>query len=241
MRKLSVIIPAFNEQSRIQFTLDDVFNFLKNQAYQSEVIVVDDASSDATTNVIKNITYPKHKIDLKILQHAYNKGKGAAVKTGMLAATGDYTLFMDADNSTKISEIKKFMPYLKDSEIIIGSRYSDSNSVKIKQPLSRQIMSRVGNQLIRLVLKLNYVDKQCGFKLFTKDAAEDIFNRTTINRWGFDMEILVIAKELGYSIKELPVDWYNSPESQLRAGRAATETFKELLKIKNNLNKGLYK
>ncbi len=240
MRKLSVIIPAYNEEKRIEKTLKSVLDFLSAQAYQSEVVIVDDASSDDTMNVVKQIGYRKSKIDLKMLQHAYNKGKGAAVKSGIMASTGDYILFMDADNSTNINQIKKMLPYIKSHQIVIGSRYLDKNSIKIKQPLARRVISRSGNIFIKFLLKISYADTQCGFKLFESRAAKEIFKRVTIKRWGFDIEVLVIAKKLDYKVKEVAVDWYDSPQSQLRSGRAAYNTFKELIKIKKNLSKGKY-
>ncbi len=241
MRKLSVVIPAYNEEKRMPKTLKSVLGFLSVQAYTSEIIVVDDASSDNTYDLVKKIDFRKSKTDLKILQHAYNKGKGAAVRTGVLASEGDYILFMDADNSTDISEIKKLLPFIKSYNIIIGSRYLNKNSVKIKQPLLRRVISRLGNQFIKLFLKLNYADTQCGFKLFEAQTAKKIFSKITINRWGFDIEILFIAKNFGYKVKEVPVDWYDSPNSQLRSGKAAYNTLKELIKIKSNYKKGLYK
>jgi len=241
VRKLSIVIPAYNEEARIQKTLKSVLDFLSVQAYQSEILIVDDASSDNTFEVVKKMGFRKSKINLKILQHAFNKGKGASVKDGVLAAKGDYILFMDADNSTNINQIKKMLPFLKSHQVIIGSRYLKKDSIKIKQPISRRILSRFGNQLTKIILKINYQDTQCGFKLFEKSAAKEIFKRVTIDRWGFDIEVLVIAEKLGYKIKEVAVDWYDSPRSQLRSGRAAYNTFKELLKIKKNLKRGKYK
>lgn len=240
MKKLSVVIPAYNEEKRICKTLAHVFNYLSHKDYKHEIIVVNDASSDDTLKKIRTYNFQKLGTKLVIINHKHNQGKGAAVKNGILASTGDYILFMDADNSTKINEIDKILPYIKSHEVVIGSRYLKKNSIKLKQPLTRRIISRVGNIFIKLLLKINYADTQCGFKLFQSKPAKKIFNKVTIDRWGFDIELLVIAEKLKYKIVEVAVNWYDSPQSQLRSGRDTIKTFNELIKIKKNLSAGIY-
>lgn len=240
MRKLSIIIPAYNEEARIQTTLENIVDFLSCQAFNSEIVIVDDASVDNTFEIIKEVKYPQHKITLTVLQHVYNKGKGAAVKTGVAAAAGDYILLMDADNSTEIKEIKKFLPHIRSHKIIIGSRYVNKDSIRIKQPLLRRIISRSGNLFIKLLFKLNFSDTQCGFKLLEANAAKQIFGLVKITRWAFDIEMLIIARELSIPIAEIAVIWNDSAGSKLRAGRAAVNTLKEVILIKKNLRSGKY-
>jgi len=240
---LSVIIPAYNEEKRLPQTLNKVRDYLLKQDYEYEVIVVDDGSKDKTAQTSKKII--ESWKNFKIISYEPNRGKGYAVKTGMLAAKGEYAILMDADNSTDLSEVEKFWPYTKSKqngqnyEIVIGSRYLNKSSIKIKQPLSRRVVSRLGNFLIRAVLGIQSVDTQCGFKMFSLGAVQKIFPKQQIERWGFDMEILAIAIREGYKIKEVAVDWYDAEGSQVKKG-AAMKTLKELWQIKKNIWAGKY-
>jgi len=251
---LSVIIPAYNEEKRLPKTLKKVRDYLDHQNYTYEVYVVDDGSKDRTWEVTKDLI--KDWSNFKVISYTPNRGKGFAVKTGMLTAKGEWRLLMDADSSTDISEIEelfnfanlksqspnsKQIPNTNDQkyEIIIGSRYLKKDSIKIKQPLGRRIMSRMGNWLIRIVLGIRAVDTQCGFKLFSAKAANEIFPLQTIDRWGFDMEILAIARKYGYEIKEVAVDWYDAEGSQVKKG-VVWKTLRELMIIKWNLLTGKY-
>lgn len=233
---LSVIIPAYNEEKRLPETLKKVRDYLQKQEYEYEVIVVDDGSSDQTKNIVNNIVSPLSGgwKDLQILSYQPNKGKGYAVKMGMLAAKGDWRLLMDADNSTDLSQIEKLLPFKNKFDVIIGSRYLNKDSIKIKQPLMRRMVSRFGNLLIRITLGIKSVDTQCGFKLFSSKATGEIFPKQMIDRWGFDMEILAIAIRKGYKIKEVAVDWYDAVGSQVK-NSAAVKTLKELWQIKRNI------
>jgi len=274
MIHLSVIIPAYNEEKRLPKTLDKVKAYLEKENYNFEVIVVDDGSKDKTLEVTENLI--KDWKDFKVIGYTPNRGKGFAVKTGMLAARGEWRLLMDADNSTDISEVEKLaqwarpshikdrmpedgstdsgvisdsmpeggiplkgIPSAKGFEIIIGSRYLKKDSIKIKQPIGRRITSRLGNILIRVLLGIKMVDTQCGFKMFRAGTANEIFALQTIDRWGFDMEILAIAIKKGYEIKEVAVDWYDAEGSQLKKG-VAWKTLKELALIKWNILTGEY-
>ncbi|AKM82168.1 TPA: glycosyltransferase family 2 protein [Candidatus Berkelbacteria bacterium] len=210
---LSIILPAFNEEKRLLDTLIILKAFLEKQKYDGEVIIVNDGSTDNTRKKVNELikTWP----NFKIVSYKNNRGKGYAVKTGMLAAKGQWRLMMDSDNSTDISEIKKLQKYIKQSEIIVGSRYLRKDSIKTAQPLFRRFISRGGNLLIRLFLGIKSKDTQCGFKLFSEKAVLDIFPKQTIDRWGFDMELLVIARKNGYKVKEVAVDWYNVENSRV--------------------------
>jgi glycosyltransferase involved in cell wall biosynthesis len=237
MIKLSVIIPAYNEKKRLPDTLEKVRKYLLKQDYEYEVIIVDDGSKDQTGKEAKYFIKNWH--GFRLISYTPNRGKGFAVKTGMLAARGEYCLLMDADNSTDLKEIEKFWPYKNKFEIIIGSRYLNKDSIKIKQPLMRRIVSRFGNFLIRTTLGIKSVDTQCGFKLFSQTATQVIFPLQQIERWGFDMEILAIAIRKDYKIKEVAVDWYDAEGSQVKKG-AAMKTLKELWMIKRNIWAGKY-
>lgn len=233
---LSIVIPAYNEEKRLPKTLKSIFEFLKRQDYSSEVIVVDDGSSDATASEVKN---EKLKVkNLRLLTHPKNLGKGAAVRTGVLTARGEFILFTDADGSTPIGEVNKLLPHPLD--IAIGSRYLPQSHIKIRQPWYRRFLGLWANKLIQLTLLPGISDTQCGFKLFRANAAKEIFASSTINRWGFDMEILFLAQKRGYRIKEVPIIWVNSPQTRLRPVRSALSTLGELIQIKWNQWQGKY-
>ncbi|MBX4204809.1 MAG: glycosyltransferase family 2 protein, partial [Candidatus Doudnabacteria bacterium] len=196
-KKLSVIIPAYNEEKRIQKTLEDVDSYLEKQNYDYEIIVVDNNSNDRTAEVVKNLEQTTVQNARVVLEAT--KGKGAAVRKGMMEAIGDYSVFMDADNATPISEIEKFWPHLESGiEVVIGSRYQDPSTVKIKQPFYRILLSRMANTLIQIVLIPHIKDTQCGFKAFKSQASKEIFKHVTIFGWAFDMELLAIALRLSY-------------------------------------------
>lgn len=237
---LSVIIPAYNEESRIPETLKKVRDFLENQTYTFEVYVVDDGSKDGMRKIVSDMIVDKSKWpNFKIISYDKNRGKGYAVKKGMLEAQGQWRLLMDADNSTDISEIEKLMKYSNHYEIIIGSRYLDKRSIKVRQPLIRRIVSRIGNIIVRVLLGLKPLDTQCGFKLFSAEAAEEIFPLQTIYRWGFDVEILSIGVHKGYEIKEVAVDWYDATNSRVKK-TAIFKTLSEIYTIKRNMMRGKY-
>jgi dolichyl-phosphate beta-glucosyltransferase len=210
MKRLSVVIPAYNEENRIEKTLLDVDAYLEKQAYDYEIIVVDNGSTDHTVDVVNRLESTTVQ-NARILSQppvVPGNNKGNAVKKGIMEAQGQYIVFMDADNATPIHEIEKFWPYLeKGFEVVIGSRYVDPNMVKIKQPFYRVLLSRMSNLLIQIVLIPHINDTQCGFKAFQGQAAKEIFKHLTIYRWAFDMELLAIALKLSYRIKEVPVSW----------------------------------
>ena len=237
---LSIIIPAFNEEKRLPGTLESIAAYGKTIQREIEVIVVDDGSTDQTIAAAQR--YKNQFKHFQVLASDKNHGKGYAVKAGMIKAQGEYALFMDADNATPISEIEKLWPFVSGYEVVIGSRHLKDSHVVIKQPWYRIAISRLGNFIIQALIIKDIKDTQCGFKLFSRPAAQAIFSRQKIQRWGFDMETLSIAQQvLGYKIKEVPVSWYNSPDSRLRPIRDAARTLRELMKIKWNLMTGTYR
>jgi dolichyl-phosphate beta-glucosyltransferase len=203
-----------------------------------EIIVVDDGSNDNTAGVVNAMKERIH--ELHCVRYIPNRGKGYAVKVGVEKSRGEYILFTDADNSTPIEAFEKFYPLLSHTTVVIGSRYMADSDVKIRQPKYRILLGRLGNFLIRVFLFGNIRDTQCGFKAFQHRAAKELFSRMKINGFGFDIEILSIAYLLKYSVREVPVSWYNSPVSRVRPIKDALRTFTELLYIKLNLMSGRY-
>lgn len=238
MIKLSVIIPAYNEVHRIERTLLDVDKYLEKQSYEYEIIVVDNNSRDKTYELVKKLE--KTSIPHAKVVQQWVRGKGAAVQRGVEEAVGEYMVFMDADNATPINEIEKFWPYLESGmEVVIGSRYQDPSTVKIKQPFYRILFSRLSNTLIQIVLIPHIKDTQCGFKAFKGAAAKEIFRHVTIFGWAFDMELLAIALRLSYRIKEVPVSWEEHGGSHVPL-KAYIQSFVDLFLIKWKLLRGKY-
>jgi len=236
--KLSVIFPAYNEENRLGKTLTLVREYLDKQGYNYEVIVVDDGSTDVTAKLVEE--FMRSWSRLKLIKQPKNMGKGAAVKTGIMAAKGDFILFSDSDGSTPIEEIERLWPYAKEWPVVIGSRHCPGAKVHIKQVWHRIWLSRGSNLLIRILAVPGIWDTQCGFKLFQHDAAKAIFSHVTVRRWGFDFESLLIARHLGFRIKEVGINWYNDPQSSVRAGKEAIKTLVDLFKIKLRLLRGGY-
>lgn len=235
--KLSVVIPAYNEAKRIEPTLRQSKKYLDAQDYSYEVIVVNDGSTDNTAQVVEEIT--RDWPNFKLIDNRKNKGKGGVVKQGMLEAKGKWRLFMDADNSTPVSEVEKFWPYTNRYQIVIGSRYSHGGEIAQAQPFSRRAMSRLGNFLIQTMVAWGMKDTQCGFKMFSAKATEEIFPYQTMEQWSFDIEIIAIAKRHRYKIAQEGIIWHNVGDSKVGSD-AAMRTFKNLFRIKWNLIKGKY-
>lgn len=242
MIKLSVVIPAYNEENRIEKTLLEVDSYLEKQNYEYEILVVDNGSKDKTVEVVK-------RLEMTTVQNAHileqppivpGNNKGNAVRKGILEAKGLYCVFMDADNATPISEIEKFWPYLEQgTEVVIGSRYVDPTTVKIRQPFYKVLLSRMSNILIQIVLIPHIKDTQCGFKAFKTEAAKEIFRNVTIFGWAFDMELLAIALKLSYRIKEVPVSWEEHGGSHVPL-KAYIQSLLSLFRIKWNALTGKY-
>jgi len=235
---ISVVMPAYNEAARLDRAITSIVSFLESQNYDWELVIVDDGSKDKTAAIASAAAATNPRI--RFVQQAKNQGKGAAVKRGVGAATKSLIVFTDADQATPIEELPQFIERAAAADIVIGSRYLKSSTIVQKQPLSRRLVSRVGNLLIRVSLGLPYSDTQCGFKLLTKEAAATVFDRLTIDRWGFDIELLVIARAHKLRVEELPVTWHDGGESKLNAGHAAMTTLRELMTIRSNLHQGRY-
>ena len=233
---LSIIIPAYNEESRLPNTLEQVFAFLEGEDYPAEVIVVENGSSDQTLSLAQELTkkYP----DLRVL-HNEKAGKGLAVRTGIFAATGEYRIFCDADFSMPVEEIRQFIPPNLDKDIVIASR-EVKGAVRYDEPNFRHFTGRIFNLLIRLLALPKLHDTQCGFKGFRAEVAEDIFQYQHIEGWAFDVELLFIARMRGYEIVELPIPWYYNDESKISVFRDSFRMFFDLLKIRQNARQGLY-
>ena len=233
---LSIIIPAYNEASRLPQTLEQVFSFLAGEDYSAEVIVVENGSSDKTLSLAQELTkkYP----DLRVL-HNEKAGKGLAVQTGIFAAKGEYRIFCDADLSMPIEEVRRFIPPNLDKDIVIASREVEG-AVRYDEPEFRHFTGRIFNLLIRLLALPKLHDTQCGFKCFRADVAEDIFQHQHIEGWAFDVELLFIARMRGYEIVELPIPWYYNDESKINVLRDSFHMFFDLIKIRQNARKGKY-
>jgi dolichyl-phosphate beta-glucosyltransferase len=240
--ELSVVIPVFNEESRVSKSLEGTFRYLKAKKITAEILIVDDGSKDKTIQVVEKFKHQvTHRLALRVLKHEVNRGKGAAVRTGVLSAKGEIILYMDADNATPLTEYENFRPVLKEGwDVVIGSRAIDRKKVQIHQPLYREAMGRIFNLLVQLIATPSLWDTQCGFKAFKRKAALDIFPLQTIERFGFDVELLYIARKLGYSILEAPVRWFDAPGSKVNMVKDSTRMAFELFLIRWNDLKGRY-
>jgi dolichyl-phosphate beta-glucosyltransferase len=239
--RLSVIIPAYNEEQRLPGTLRQAIEYLRSQPYQSEIFIVDDGSSDGTGSIVSH--WPSGPVPVRLLSHpdGKNHGKGASTRLGMLQAQGEFRLFMDADNSTTLDHVSRFWPYFDQGyEIVIGSRNLPDSCVAVHQPWYKEFAGQMGNKLIRFLAVPGVCDTQAGFKMFTRRSAEVIFPRITIGRWGFDIEILVIARCRGWEIKEVPIIWVNAPGSKVSLG-SYFQVLSEVWRIRKNAHSGRYK
>jgi glycosyltransferase involved in cell wall biosynthesis len=240
-RSISIIIPAYNEQARLPETLRRVTQYLQSDAWDfREILVVDDGSTDATADAARNFANANENIYL--ISNPGNRGKGYSVRHGMLKARGEWRLFSDADLSTPIEELEKLWceVALGKHQIAIGSRALDKSLIGVHQPGYRERMGRVFNAVMRGATGLPISDTQCGFKLFRGDVAEEVFSRQTLERFGFDAEVLYIAARRGYSIAEVPVRW-NHVEGSKVGMLTGIHAFGELLEIRLNSRRGKYR
>ncbi|OGD32165.1 hypothetical protein A3C91_03345 [Candidatus Azambacteria bacterium RIFCSPHIGHO2_02_FULL_52_12] len=235
---LSVVIPAYKEEHRIGATLEALDSYLRKQTFPYEILVVNDGSTDGTAVAVRR--YEQKVKGLRLIDNKENHGKGFVVRQGMLAAQGKYRLFMDADNSVSIEYFSRFLPYFSQGyDVIIASLEVPGAQVHEKGGWYRRFFGHYSKYLIRALTVWEVRDSQRGFKVFSEKAAQDIFPLQTLTGWGFDFEVLMLAKKLGYKIKELPVEWNNAGESKVNA-KAYLTTLGDLLHVKKNMVLGRY-
>src|SRR5690348_2123167 len=231
MPTYSIIIPAYNEGARLGTTLDRVLNYVAAQRLDAEVIVVNDGSRDQTPDLVRS--YAQTHPILRLVENPGNRGKGYSVRNGMLNARGEILLFSDADLSSPIEEALKLLAALdQGADIAIGSRWLRSETQTQRQPLHRQLFGRIFNLLLRLTLGLKFKDTQCGFKAFKQPAARAIFPLQKIERWGFDPEILFLARKFGFKVKEIPVVWGHSGGTRINPLVDGARMFTEMLRVR---------
>lgn len=234
---LSIVIPAHNEEMRLLPSLEKIDAFLKTQPYQAEVIVVENGSTDQTVAVAQGFAEAHPYVRVIV---AAVRGKGLAVKVGMLAARGDYRFICDADLSMPIEEIVHFLPpHVNGYDVIIASR-EGKGARRVGEPEYRHIIGRVNNLIIKLTALRGFEDTQCGFKMFTREAAEDLFGVQQMTGIGFDIELLFIAKRRGYRIKQIPITWYFDPDSRMRLIGDSLHLLVEIWQIRRNWFWGVY-
>jgi len=233
---LSIIIPAYNEETRLPRALGQVFAFLEDQQYTHEVIVVENGSQDRTLEIAQKFTH--HFQSLYVL-HEDLPGKGRAVRRGMMEAQGEYRFIADADLSMPVKEINRFLPPANSYDIAIASREAPG-ALRYGEPAYRHLTGRVYNFLIRALVLPGLQDTQCGFKCFRGAVAKTIFPRQTLTGWAFDVELLAIARRHGYSIVEVGIPWYYNPGSKINVLRNSWRMFLDLLTIRRNARRGLY-
>jgi len=237
---LSIIIPAYNEEKRILKSLETIEEYLSSKNLSYEIIVVDDGSSDNTLLLVKDFSKSNNRTSC--ITYKNNMGKGFAVREGVKKSEGNLVLFSDADLSTPIKEMEKLIDAIKSGfDISIGSRALSNSEIIVSQPFYRKIMGKIFNILVRFLIFNGIKDTQCGFKCFTRKAAQEIFRRCRINGFSFDVEALLIGKKLGFKIKDIPVQWLNSPESRVHPIKHSLSMIKELLLIRLNVMRGLYR
>ena len=234
---LSIIIPAHNEAERLPQTLASVQAYLKSKPFEAELIVVENASTDQTAQIVRDWQRRMRNLHLISLKEP---GKGHAVKVGMLSARGDYRFMADADLSMPIEELNKFLPPNLDMPVAIGSREAHG-ARRFDEPEYRHLIGRAFNLLVKMITLPKVEDSQCGFKCFSAEATERIFPLQTENGWSFDVEILVIARELGYDITEVPIDWHYQKGSRINVLKDSWRMFRDLWHIRHNRKKGLYR
>jgi dolichyl-phosphate beta-glucosyltransferase len=236
---LSIVIPAYNEESRLRKTLPEFLTFSADLKRPIELVFVDDGSLDSTFEVIQKAI--KGLKNARLIKFPVNRGKGAAIREGMLSARGNFVIFADADNSTPIWQAEKLLEAADERTVVIGSRYVSGSQIKIKQPFYRVVGSRFLNLIIRIILLPDIKDTQCGFKLFPQRAVAEIFPKLRLTRFSFDLEVLALTKAFGYRIKEIPIEWEDSPHSTVDPVKDGLKILRDAIRVKIHLMRGDYK
>ena len=236
---LSVIIPAYNEEKHIRKTIESIYQYLSGKNIEHEILVVTDGSTDKTNEIVRLLK--TELLTLELIEYGTNRGKGYAVRQGILKAKGDYRLFTDADNATSIDHIEKMLPYFQQGyDVVIGSiAIKGSIVVSGSEPVWRRLFGIMGNLFIQVMAVPGISDTQRGFKMVTAKTANKIFPAMTIDRWGFDIEMLALARKFGYKIKEVPITWKNDPNSHVKFN-AYFQVLMETVRIRWNLITGQY-
>jgi glycosyltransferase involved in cell wall biosynthesis len=229
---LSIVIPSYNEELRLPATLQSIATFLASQAQQTEIVVVDDGSKDHTAAVAESF---RNVLPLlRVVSNGVNRGKGFSVRHGMREARGRHVLFTDADLSAPIEEAPKLLEALKTYDVAIGSRAIDRSLIEVHESLFREFAGIVFNKIVRIVLRLPFVDTQCGFKAFRREPCTIIFEQQRIERFGFDPELLYLARHHGLHTVEIPVRWAHSPATKVNMLRDSVQMFLDIFTIRWN-------
>ncbi len=237
--QISIVIPAYNESARIETALERVLACVNERRWDAEVLVVDDGSTDETAVIVQR--WMARHPQLQLFENPGNRGKGYSVRNGLLQAAGQIVMFTDADLSAPIEEAERlFAAIAAGADVAIGSRWLDKQRQTKHQPLYRRFFGRCYNWLTRTVMGLPYKDTQCGFKAFRRGAAKCIFPLQTIERWGFDPEILFIARKLGFRVEEVPVTWGHDERSRISYLRDGSQMLREMVEIRSNSLRGRY-
>ena len=235
----SIVIPAFNESARILATLEAVVACVRQRGWDAEVLVVNDGSTDGTSRLV--LEFARTAMEVRLLENPGNRGKGYSVRSGLLEASGGVVMFTDADMSAPIEEAEQlFAAIERGADIAIGSRWLERGRQTHRQPIYRQVFGRCFNTVTRSVMGLNFADTQCGFKAFTREAAQTVFPLQTIERWGFDPEILFIALKCGFKVVEVPVSWAHDERTRMSYLKDGVKMLEEIAAIRWNALRGRY-
>jgi glycosyltransferase involved in cell wall biosynthesis len=234
-RTLSIVIPAYNEASRLPGTIETIERFAEQNRWVAEAIIVDDGSRDETA-LTASIASRRNRL-FKLVTYRENGGKGYAIRRGVMDATGELILISDADLSTPLSEVTRLIARSESAAVVIGSRALDESLVRVRQAWYRQRMGKTFNWLMGRITGLPFRDTQCGFKLVAAPAAKRIFREATVDRFAWDVEMLVLACNMGYRVEEVSVEWFNSPDSRVRIVRDSTRMLADTLRVRWRLGK----